>query len=154
MIIGLIISAIGIVGCILPVIPGPALSYLALIILSFAKDWEPFSIKFLIITAILTVLVTILDYVVPAFGAKRYGASKAGIWYSVIGMVIGIFLFPPWGLIMGAFFGGLVGEILVGTKGEKAFKVGWGILIGNLVGTSIKLAFSIVLLIYYVIEMF
>jgi len=73
-ILGLLFALIGLIGCILPVIPGPPLSFCALIILSYAKNWEPFSAIFLIIMAGLTILATVLDYVVPAIGAKRYGA--------------------------------------------------------------------------------
>jgi len=67
-ILGLLFALIGLIGCILPVIPGPPLSFFALIILSYAKNWEPFSATFLIIMAGLTILATVLDYVVPAIG--------------------------------------------------------------------------------------
>ena len=79
-ILGLLFALIGLIGCILPIIPGPPLSFFALIILSYAKNWEPFSTTFLIIMAGLTILATVLDYVVPAIGAKRYGASQLGVW--------------------------------------------------------------------------
>ena len=153
-IIGLLVSIIGLAGCILPVIPGPPLSFLALILLSMAKGWTVFSPEFLWIMAGITILVTVLDYVVPAAGAKKYGASKMGVWGSVIGMLVGLIFFPPWGMLFGAFLGAVLGEFLVGKQGGEALKAGWGVFIGNLVGVGLKIAASAVMLFYYVKEMF
>ena len=91
-----------------------------------------------------------LDYVIPLLGAKKSGASRAGITFSIVGMVLGIFIFPPWGIIFGAFIGGIAGELLSGKGGKEALKVGWGIFIGNMLSTGIKLAYSLVVIFYYV----
>ena len=152
-VIGLILALAGIIGCILPVIPGPIFSFLALILLSWAKNWQVFSQTFLIIMGSLTALLMILDYIAPALGAKKYGASKTGLWGSAIGMVIGIFFIPPWGIIVGAFVGALVGELLAGKSGKKALRAGWGILIGNVLGIGLKLTFTAVAFFYYIKEM-
>jgi len=152
-ILGIFLALAGFVGCILPIIPGPPLSYLALIAISLARDWQPFSPTFLIIMAALTVIITILDYIVPIIGASRYGASKSGITLSIIGMFLGIFFFPPWGIFIGAFAGGVIGEILQGHRGKEALKVGWGIFVGNLLGIGIKLAFSLVVIFFYIKEL-
>ena len=152
-ILGLILALIGLIGCILPVIPGPPLSYASLIILSLAKQWEPFSIAFLIIMGALMLAVSLVDYVFPAIGAKRYGASKAGVWFSIIGMVVGIFFIPPWGIFIGAFVGALIGELLVGKGGKKALKAGWGVFVGNMVSIGFKLAYSGVVIFFYVTKM-
>jgi len=140
-ILGLLFAVIGLIGCILPIIPGPPLSFFALIILSYAKNWEPFSAIFLIIMAGLTIVVTILDYVVPAIKAKKYGASKLGVWGSIIGMLFGLFIFPPWGILIGAITGALAGELAGGKKGKKALRAGWGVFVGNIMGIGLKLAF-------------
>ena len=153
-IIGLLLAIAGMVGCILPIIPGPILSFSALILLSWIKNWQIFSQTFLIVMGILTALLIILDYVAPALGAKKYGASKRGIWGSAIGMIIGIFFIPPWGMIVGAFIGALAGELASGKSSGKALRAGWGILIGNVLGIGLKLAFTAVVLLYYVKEMF
>ena len=153
-ILGLFIALAGLAGCILPVIPGPSLGFLALIILSWAKDWKPFSWTFLAIMGGLTILVTILDYVVPAIGAKKYGASKPGVWGSVVGMITGLLFFPPWGMIVGAFAGALAGELLAGREGKRALRIGWGVFVGNMAGIGLKLALCGVMLFFYIKEMF
>ncbi|UCB48465.1 MAG: DUF456 domain-containing protein [Deltaproteobacteria bacterium] len=153
-ILGLLCALIGLVGCIFPVIPGPPLSFLALILLSLAKNWEPFSSTFLIIMGGLALLVTILDYVVPLVGAKKYGASKWGVWISMIGMLIGVLFFPPWGMLFGAFVGAFAGEVLAGKKGRKSLQAAWGVFVGNVVSIGFKLAYCGAVLFFYVKEMF
>lgn len=153
-ILGLILVLAGFIGCILPILPGPPLSFIALIILSYAKDWEPFSVTFLIVMGGLTGLATILDYVIPAAGAKKYGASKFGMWGSVLGLLIGLFVFPPFGMFIGGFVGAVVGELLAGREREKALRVGWGVFVGNLAGIGLKMAFCGVMIFFYIKEMF
>lgn len=157
-ILGFITALIGLIGCILPVIPGPPLSYASLFILSVAKKWEPFSVTFLIVMGVLVVVVTLVDYVFPAVGARRYGATAAGVWFSIIGMFIGLFFIPPWGMFIGALGGAVVGEFVFGQAGRKrgahALRAGWGVFIGNMASIGFKLAFSGVVLFFYVKAMF
>ena len=149
-VIGLILALAGILGCILPIIPGPFFSFLALILLSWINNWQVFSQTFLIVMGSLTAILMILDYIAPALGAKKFGASKRGLWGSAVGMIIGIFFIPPWGIIVGAFIGALVGELLTGKSGKNALRAGWGILIGNVLGVGLKLAFTTIVLFYYI----
>ena len=153
-ILGLVVALIGLVGCVLPLIPGPPLSLLSLIILSYAKGWEPFSSTFLVVLAGMTIAVTILEYMVPIGGAKRYGASKRGVWLSIAGMIAGFFLFPPWGMVIGAIGGAFIGEILAGKRAKQALLASWGVVVGNLVVIGIKIALCGIMLFFYVKEMF
>ncbi|MCP4367105.1 MAG: DUF456 domain-containing protein [Deltaproteobacteria bacterium] len=152
--LGLLCAVAGVIGCILPVIPGPALSYLSLFIISYANNWEVFSTAFLVTMGIFTILLTILDYAVPIFGAKKFGASKAGIWGSMIGMLVGFIFFPPFGIFIGTFFGALAGELFAGKDGKKALRAGWGSFIGNIAAIGIKLAFTGVVLFFYIKALF
>ncbi len=153
-ILGLLLALIGLVGCILPVIPGPPVSFLSLIALSFAKNWEPFSTPFLVVMAVVTIILTIMDYIVPTVSARKFGASKTGMWGSLLGMVAGLLFFPPWGIFMGAFAGAIIGELLAGKKGRNALRVGWGVFIGNMIGIGLKLAYSGFVLVTYMMRMF
>ena len=151
---GFLLSLVGLVGCILPVLPGPPLSYAALIVLCLARGWETFSPTFLIVMAAVTVAVTVLDYVVPALGAKRYGATRAGVWGSVFGMLAGIVFFPPFGMFLGAFLGAVLGELAAGRSDREALRAGWGVFLGTMAATVMKLAASGVMLFYYVKALF
>lgn len=154
LIIGLFSAILGIFGSILPVIPGPTLSFLSLILVSIAKEWVPFSTSFLIIAFCLTLLVSVLDYLIPLAGAKKYGASKPGLWGSVLGMVAGLIFFPPAGIFIGAFLGALAGEFMAGKDGAAALKAGWGIMMGNLAAITLKLTFSGVIFFLVIQELF
>jgi hypothetical protein len=139
--IGLIFTLAGILGCVLPMLPGPPLNYLALLLLQFTANHQ-FSNKFLIVWAIISILVVIMDYLIPIWGTKKFGGSKQGVLGSVIGLVAGLFIFPPFGIIIGPFAGAVVGELIAGKETGAAFKSGFGSFIGFLAGTLIKLVAS------------
>ncbi len=153
-ILGVVCLIIGIIGCVVPGLAGPPFSFLALILLSIAKRWEPFSPTFLIAMAAVTIIVTALDYIVPAAGAKKYGASKFGFWGAVIGMIVGIIYLPPLGMIIGAFIGAFVGELLIGKQSSAALKAGWGVFIGVMFGILLKLIASGVMTFYFIKALF
>lgn len=153
-IIGFIFIIVGLIGCVVPGVPGPPFSFLALVLLSAAKRWEPFSLNFLIIMALVTIAVTALDYVVPAAGAKKFGASKYGFWGAVTGMLVGIIFFPPLGMIIGAFLGAIIGEMVVGKPSHEALKAGWGVFVGIMFGMIIKLIASGVMTFYFIKALF
>jgi uncharacterized protein YqgC (DUF456 family) len=148
-VLGCLLVVVGLLGCVIPGLVGPPFSFLALILLSAAKKWEPFSAQFLVIMALLTIVATSVDYVFPAIGAKKYGASRAGFWGAVAGMILGILFFPPFGLIVGAFFGALVGEMLIGKQGQDALKAGWGVFVGILLAMLLKLIASGIMTFYF-----
>ena len=100
--------------------------------------------------AALTIVVTALDYVIPAAGAKKYGASKFGFWGAIIGMILGILFAPPFGMIIGAFIGAVVGEMLIGKQSDKALKAGWGVFIGVMFGVILKLIASGIMTFYFI----
>lgn len=139
--IGIIFIISGILGCVLPVIPGPPLSYAGLLLLHFTEKYS-FSNKFLIIWAVITVAVYSVDYMIPIWGTKKFGGSKRGVWGSIIGLVIGLFFFPPIGIIIGPFLGAVIGELSAGKDSGVALKSGFGAFVGFLAGTLLKLITS------------
>ena len=152
--LGLLVSLLGLAGCILPILPGPPISFLALILLSWVKDWEPFGVFFLVISGALMALVTLLDVIAPGRYAKKYGASKLGMWGSITGLIVGVFFFPPWGMVIGAFVGALAGELVARKGGRSALRAGWGAFVGLMVSTGLKVAYSGSMLFFYIKEMF
>ena len=146
---------IGIIGDIVPGIPGVPVSFLALVVAQFSKYVE-FGWLFFTIWALVTIAVTVMDYVIPAWGAKRYGGTKYGMWGSTIGVFVGLFLtfIGPWVVILGPFLGAFIGELIGGKEGKDALKAGWGSFIGLLCGTLIKLVCSVWMLVDLIIEIF
>lgn len=162
-ILGAICLLVGIAGCILPVLPGVPLAYGGLVLLHFT-DQVDFSWQFLTIWGIVTIVVQVLDYFIPAWGTKKFGGSKWGVWGSTIGMFLGLTL-GPIGIIIGPFIGAVVGELMYfnrqpktteiqvyneeqqpnqaqptnKTNFQKALRAGFGSFVGLLAGTLLKI---------------
>jgi len=150
MILAVFSLIVGLIGCVIPGLAGPPFSFLGLILLSLAKNWEPFSPQFLLGMAVLTVAVTVLDYVVPAAGAKKFGASRTGFWGAIFGMILGILFMPPLGMIMGAFLGAIGGEIWAGKQTSDALRAGWGVFLGVMAGMLLKLIAAGIMTFYFI----
>ncbi|MBQ7439548.1 MAG: DUF456 domain-containing protein [Paludibacteraceae bacterium] len=137
LVVAFLLMLVGIIGCIVPGLPGVPLAYAGLWVAQ-ATDRIDFSWQMLLVWGIVTIVVSVLDYVVPAWGTKRFGGTKYGVWGSTIGVFVGLFL-GPWGVIIGPLAGAILGEMLGGKQVEEALKAGWGSFIGLLFGTVLKL---------------
>lgn len=146
--IGFLLLFGGLLGCFLPIIPGPPLSFGGMLLIHFS-DFADMTDNFLYWWAAITVFVTALDYVVPVYGSKRLGGSKYGMIGASIGLVAGLF-FPPFGLILGPLLGAFVGELSAG-QNKNAMKSALGTFVGFLVGILIK-CIACIFMIYYSIE--
>lgn len=136
-ILGSICLIVGLIGCILPMIPGPPISYAGLLLLHIT-DMVQFSTAQLLFWLILVVIVQVLDYFTPILGSKYSGGTKWGSWGCLIGSVIGVIFFSPWGIIVGPFAGAFIGELLGERSTRDALKSGIGALLGFLFGTVVK----------------
>jgi len=149
-IFGAVLVILGLAGCVLPILPGPVLSFLGLFLLALVKHFSPpITTTLIVVMAILTIVVTVGDYFIPLWGAKRYGTSKWGIWGSVAGMAIGLF-FSPFGMLLGALIGAMAIEWLVQKEKGKALKAGWGVIVGSLLGAVLKLGVSGMMAYYFI----
>jgi uncharacterized protein YqgC (DUF456 family) len=151
LILGIIFMIIGIIGCLVPVLPGPPISFLGIIFLHLTKFGQ-FTSATLITFAIVTVIVTVLDYIVPIWGTKRFGGSKYGTRGATVGLIVGFFL-GPLGIVLGPLIGAFAGEMIFKDDLSYAFKAGFGSLLGFLTGIGLKLAASFVMTFYFVKEL-
>ena len=126
----------GIVGCVLPILPGAPLGYAGLLLLHFTGRAD-FSTTQLVTWLIIVVILQVVDFITPLLGSKYTGGSEFGNRGCVAGTLIGMF-FLPWGIIVGPFFGAVAGEMLGGSDLSHAVRAGIGSLIGFLVGTLLK----------------
>jgi uncharacterized protein YqgC (DUF456 family) len=147
-ILGVFLILTGVIGSVIPGIPGPPVAYIGLLIQVFKTD-NPFTPRFLIIWALITIAASILDYIVPAIGTRKFGGSKRGVWGSIIGLFAGIFFFPPIGLVVGPFLGAFLGELTGGKETQDALKAGFGSFMGFLAGTTLKLVVTGVMAYYF-----
>ena len=138
LIIGFALMVLGIFGSFLPVLPGPSLSWIGLVLLYFTNA-VPANYWILGITLLITLIISVLDYVIPAKGTKKFGGSTHGIWGTNIGLIVGILAPVPFGFIIGPFVGAFVGELVHDYKDHgRALKAATGSFIGFLASSFIK----------------
>jgi len=135
--IGCATTLLGLVGCFVPVLPGPAIAYAGLWIL-YAVGWAP-PMSQLAIGAGVLVAVTLVDYIVPSLCAKKFKCSGWGVWGCFIGSIVGLF-FMPLGIILGPFIGTVAGELIAGKEIAASLRGGIGALLGFVVCLGLKLA--------------
>jgi uncharacterized protein YqgC (DUF456 family) len=142
-VLGFVLLLAGIIGCFLPVVPGPPLCFLALLIQQIA-DPPMFTLRFIMLWGVVALVVSVLDYIIPVYGTRRVGGTKYGIWGCTIGLLVGIW-FGPAGIIVGPFLGALIGELLAGRDAGNAMRSAFGSFFGFLVGTLLKLIVCLVM---------
>ena len=135
-ILGVLCLITGLMGCILPFLPGPPVAYLGLVLLHFT-DKVQYTTTQLIVWLLIVLVVQVLDYFTPMLGSKYSGGSRRGNWGCITGTLIGL-LFLPWGVIFGPFLGAVIGELLGNKEFSQALRSGVGSLIGFLLGTFLK----------------
>ena len=138
LILGFICVLVGILGSFLPILPGPSISWIGLVLLYFTNA-VPANYWVLGISLLLTIIISILDYVIPAKGTKRFGGSSYGVWGTNIGLLVGILAPIPFGFIIGPFIGAFVGELIYNSKDHnRALKAATGSFIGFLASSFMK----------------
>lgn len=148
---GAILMVVGIIGCIVPALPGVPLSYAGLLLLQLT-DKVQFSWQFLVIWAVVTIVVTVIDTIAPAWMTKKTGGSKRAVWGATIGLLLGLFTGPA-GVILLPFIGAVAAELLGGKEAIEAIKAGFGAFVGLLVGTLMKLICSGLMTYYFIAEL-
>jgi hypothetical protein len=152
--LGLILVLLGIVGSLLPVLPGPITGWLGLLLLFLTKA-IPINYYLLGITLFVALAIFILDYLIPGLGARKFGGSKKGAAGATIGLIIGLLLPIPLGFVIGAFVGALIGELIHDPKDlKRALKSAFGSFIGFLASTTMKLFTSLIFLVIFCYTLF
>ena len=155
LIFGILLGIIGIVGSIVPGIPGPPLSFIGVLLMYFRKGLdsggEPMGVTLLLVLLAVTIAVTVLDYVVPAWFTKITGGTKYSSRGATIGLIAGLIFPLPIGMIAASLLGAFVGELFFANKdAASSIKSALGAFLGFLAGTGAKLISSAVML-YYII---
>ena len=150
-ILAVLAGIIGILGSVLPALPGPPLSWVGMLLLYFwggtNSHGDEMSLTILLVMLGVTILVSVLDYVIPSYLTRVTGGSKAAEWGTFIGMVFGIFVMPPWGMIIFSVLGAFLAEILFANKnGSEALKSALGSFLGFIVACGVMMYYIIVYL--------
>lgn len=143
-IIAFLCAMVGIIGSVVPVLPGPPLSFVGLLFLYFCDNAEV-SVLSLVVMGILMAVITVFDYIAPAWLTKLKGGSKRASNGALIGIMVGLF-FGPWGVILGPFLGAFLGELFAKSSKGKAFSVALMSFWAFLLTSGVKLIYGAVVL--------
>ncbi len=147
--LAVVLAIVGIIGCFVPVIPGPPISFLG-VLAAFFVSYCDFSLSILLILGAIMIVVTVLDFLVPSWATKKFGGSKWGSRGCAIGMLVSLLGLQWWAIFIAPFFGAFIGEILYLKKqnltysgnAKKVWKASFGAFLGMICGIIIKLMFS------------
>jgi uncharacterized protein YqgC (DUF456 family) len=150
-IVALAVMLVGVVGTFLPALPGLPLIWLAMLGFGFVEGFREMTPAFLVITLLVVAATQVAEHYARAWGARRFGAGRAGAWGAVIGSIAGLF-FMPIGLVLGPFLGALLAELLAGRSGEEAIRAGFGGLVGVLGSVAVNVVVALSLTLAFVLK--
>lgn len=149
LVLGFICCIVGLVGSFLPVLPGTPMSLIGLLLL-YLTDFIKINYWILGITLFITIVISILDYTLPAQATKKFGGSKYGVIGTNVGLIIGLF-FPPFGFVIGLFLGAFIGELIYNSSNTRsALKAAVGAFIGFLVSSFMKFMICLSFLLLFI----
>jgi len=150
--LAVLLGLAGIVGSVMPALPGPPLAYIGVLLLHFSRGGDVFSNTTLIVLGLVTVAAIVLDYALPAMGAKLYGASRYGVIGSAVGMLVGLIFGAFIGMMLGMFLGAVIGEYIAGKKTGQALRSGTASFMGGVAAMALKLSLCIVMLFFILVN--
>lgn len=143
LLLGFSFTLLGIAGAILPILPGPIMSWAGLLCLYLCPSIQ-MNYWILGFTLLVSILIGILDYIIPSVGTKKFGGSKYGVYGTTIGLLIGILIPVPLGFVIGGFLGAFIGEMIFDSSNiKRAGKAAFGSFIGFLASTTMKFIVSL-----------
>lgn len=152
LILALIVVLTGLIGTLLPFVPGIPLIYLAMIGYGWYEGFNLVSAEYLVIMGILVIMAVIADHFATLIGVKYFGASRYAMIGAIAGFLIGIIFYPPFGMILGALAGAVIGEYYELEDWPKAFKVGLGSVAGFVSGIIFQILIALVMTVSFVIR--
>ena len=153
-ILSFLLIAVGIVGVVLPFLPGVPLAWLGVFIYAYFTDFTVLSLNTILVFLALTLLTFVVDWVSPLIGAKKYNASKYGVMGASLGFLLGVFILGPIGIIFGPLAGAFIGETIAGKDATKSFQSAWGVFIGFLAGSLIKIVITLIMFGFFLAALF
>lgn len=148
LILAILVAFTGVLGCILPVLPGPPMTYIGFFLLHWS-GYAEFSVFEYIVWGLIAIIITVIDFILAPYMTKQFGGSNAGGWGSLIGLVIAMFCFGPFGVLIGPFVGALVAELLISKKKiGDALLAAVGSFLSFFVGSSFKMIVCFGMIIY------
>mgnify|MGYP001484229252 CR=1 FL=1 len=141
--------AVGMAGAIFPILPGVLAGYGAFFVYGLFFGFGEFGFWFWLLQTSVVAAILVADYIVNAWGVKKFGGSRASVVGSTIGLLAGPFVIPGVGLLVGPFLGAWIGELIAGADMRQATRAGIGALVGFLSSTFVKLVLQTIMIVLF-----
>lgn len=152
LILSIILFIAGLLGTILPVLPGAVLIYAGMLLYGLMTKFVTLDATFFLLQGLVLVITFVIDFLASAVGTKRFNGSKQAAWGAIIGSILGLIFMGPLGIAIGPFLGAVAAELLRGIQIKQAIRVGFGTLLGMLGGTVLKLGAEVLMIVYFFIR--
>ena len=154
LLISTILIIIGVLGTFLPLLPGLPVIFAGILVYGLLDGFTRISWAFILGMLALTVLGIAIEYLAGALGAKKFGATRKGVWGAIIGGIAGIFILGPLGILVGPLALTMIGELMGGKSPDAAWRAGLGTMAGLLGGTVLRLAIAVVMTVMFYSRVF
>ena len=142
LVLAAIMAITGVIGNIMPALPGTPLNFASLLLLYYATGGSAIGVPMLVFMGLLTAGAVVFDLIVPLYTARRFGATRYGIYGSLAGMLAVLVLFWLPGMFIGMILGAVAGELVAGKKSGEAVRAGAGALVGNVLAALMRVGVS------------
>jgi uncharacterized protein YqgC (DUF456 family) len=150
-----ILFVVAFIGLIYPIIPSVLFILAGFLLYGVFFTFEPFGWFFWIVQSLFIVLLFVADYIANMIGVQKYGGSRAGIWGSTIGLLVGPFVIPVLGILIGPFIGAFIAELAVNKRDIKdSMKIGFGSVVGFISSVITKTIIQLVMIAYFLLVVF
>lgn len=146
-----LLFGIGMAGAIFPILPGVLAIYAAFFVYGWFFSFAEYDVWFWVLQTFVVIVIFAADYAVSALGVRKFGGSRASVWGSTIGIVVGPFVIPAFGLVLGPFIGAVLPELIQGASLRDATKTGIGSVVGLLASTVVKFVLQLVMILLFII---
>ncbi len=153
LIIALGFFVLGLVGTFLPVFPGVVLIWVGMFLYGLLTGFDELSVGFYVVQGLAAFLVILMDYLAAALGAQKFGGTKLTASLAAVGLIVGVVLFGPPGVIFGPFIGAFIGDLVQKKPPEDAFHSSIGTVVGLLGGALAKFLIEIVMIFWFFIAL-
>jgi len=149
LVLAVLLFILGLAGIVLPVLPGVILIYGGMLLYGLLTGFETLDTNFYVLQGMAVLLAFFIDYLAAATGTRRYGGSGRSAWGAAAGLLLGLFLLGPFGLIVGPFLGAVLVGLAEGKRLEQSVRVGIGTLVGLLGGLILKFGIAGTMIIWF-----
>lgn len=150
----IVLFILSFVGVFVPIIPAVVVLWIGFLLYHFFIDSEQLTLFFWLIMVVFTIILFVADILTNKYFVNKFGGSKAGEWGAIIAVIIGAFIYPPFGLIIIPFIVVFIIELIQKRTPKEASLIALGAIAGFLSGVAAKIFIQLVMIVWFFVDIF